>query len=260
MPFGAALRELRGAQKTAKGVSLYSRHVNRPAGRLVAAAAYRIGLSPNQVTLVSAAFSFTAVAALAFTRPSWPLAATVYVALAAGFAFDSADGQLARLRRESSAAGEWLDHVVDCAKITALHAAVLISFYRFFDLPGRGWLLLPLGFQLAAVLIFFGGLLTDKLKPKGTPRVEPEGAAKVVPEGAPKGAPEGAAGPLPAPSRIRALALLPVDYGAFCAVFLLLGSERAFLGAYALLFAVHAVFLVAFLAKWFRELAAIRPV
>ena len=66
--------------------------------------------------------------------------------------------------------------------------------------------MLPLGFQLAAVMIFFGGLLTDKLKPKaGTP------------------------GPA-APSRLRALALLPVDYGVFCALFLLLGSDGTHFG------------------------------
>jgi phosphatidylglycerophosphate synthase len=236
MAFGAALRELRGAQKTAKGVSLYSRHINRPVGRVLAAAAYRMNLRPNHVTLISAAFSFSAVIAVGAVRPSWSLAPAVYLGLAIGFAFDSADGQLARLRRESSAAGEWLDHVVDCAKITALHAAVLVSFYRFFDMPGRVWLLLPLGFQFAAVLTFCGGLLTDKLKPKSVPSVA-----------------------VPAPSRIRAVALLPVDYGVFCVVFLLLGNQRWFLGAYAALFVAHALFLAAFMAKWFRELAAAHP-
>lgn len=239
--FRSALRELRGAQKKARGVSLYSRYLNRPAGRVLAAAAHRAGLSPDQVTLISAAFSFGGVAALALLPPSWPLALGVWAALAAGFAFDSADGQLARLRRKTSAAGEWLDHVVDCAKITAVHAAVLVSFYRFFELPDPGWLLLPLGFQWAAVLIFFGGLLTDKLRPK------------------PAAAP---GDPLPAPAppaRLRAVALLPVDHGVFCAVFLLLGSERLFLGGYTLLFAAHALFLVAFLAKWFRELSAPAP-
>lgn len=228
--FTAALGELRAAQKTAKGVSLYSRYVNRPVGRVLAAAAYRLHLTPNQVTLVSAAFSGAAIAALAVCRPSWPLAVAVWAGLAVGFAFDSADGQLARLLRAGGPAGEWLDHVVDCAKITAVHAAVLITFYRHFPLPSDGWLLLPLGFQLAAVLIFFGGLLTDKLTPK-TP-----GAAA------------------PAPSRLRAAALLPVDYGVFCLVFLLLGSERAFRTGYLLLFAAHAVFLAAFLTKWFRAL------
>ncbi|NJP99652.1 CDP-alcohol phosphatidyltransferase family protein [Streptomyces sp. PLAI1-29] len=241
---------MRGAQKAAKGVSLYSRHINRPAGRVLAAAAYRAGLTPNQVTLVSAAFSFAGVAAIAVLPPSWALAAAVWAALVVGFALDSADGQLARLRRESSAAGEWLDHVVDAAKITALHAAVLVSFHRFFELPGPGWLLVPLGFQLAAVLIFTGGLLADKLRPK-------------VPAARP-GPGEPPAGPAPSapPSRLRAVALLPVDYGVFCAVFLLLGSETVFLTGYTVLFAAHALFLVAFMAKWFRELrvpSAIRP-
>jgi hypothetical protein len=229
--FRGALRELRSAQKTAKGVSLYSRYVNRPAGRVLAAVAYQVRLSPNQVTLISAAFSGAAIAALALARPSWPLAVAVYAGLVVGFAFDSADGQLARLLGKGSPAGEWLDHVVDCAKITAVHAAVLITFYRHFDLPGDTWLLLPLGFQLAAVMIFFGGLLTDKLKPKQKPA---PGA--------------------PGPSPLRAVALLPVDYGVFCAVFLLLGSERAFRYGYLALFAIYALFLAAFLTKWFREL------
>ncbi|MCT2590145.1 CDP-alcohol phosphatidyltransferase family protein [Streptomyces sp. N2-109] len=236
------MRELRGAQKTAKGVSLYSRHLNRPAGRVLAAGAYPLRLTPNQVTLISAVCSFAGIAALALFSPSWPLALGVWAALAVGFAFDSADGQLARLRGESSAAGEWLDHVVDCAKITALHAAVLVSFHRFFELPSSGWLLLPLAFQFAAVLIFFGGLLTDKLKPRG-----PAGQGAAAPPTRPA---------VPPPSRLRAVALLPVDYGVFCAVFLLLGSERAFLGGYAAFFAAHALFLVAFLVKWFRELSA----
>lgn len=229
LSYRGAVERLASAQKSAKGVSLYSRYVNRPVGRVLAAGAYRAGLTPNQVTLVSAAFSYGAVAALAAAAPSWGLAAAVYAALALGFAFDSADGQLARLLGAGGPAGEWLDHVVDCAKITAVHAAVLITFYRHFALPGDTWLLLPLGFQLAAVMIFFGGLLTDKLKPK------------------PPAAPA-------APSRLRAVALLPVDYGVFCAVFLLLGSQDAFRYAYLALFAVHAVFLAAFLAKWFREL------
>ncbi|KOU59277.1 CDP-alcohol phosphatidyltransferase [Streptomyces sp. MMG1533] len=230
---------LRGAQKSAKGVSLYSRYVNRPAGRVLAAGAYRVGLTPNQVTLVSAAFTFAGIAAVALVRPSWPLALAVYAALAVGFAFDSADGQLARLTGKGGPAGEWLDHVVDCAKMVALHAAVLIAFYRFFELPGDGWLLLPLGFQLAAVLTFCAGLLTEQLK-----RARPT---------------ENTAGNTPAapPSRLRAIALLPVDYGVFCLVFLTLGAPGVFRAAYAALAVVHALFLVAFLGKWFRELSAL---
>ncbi|MFI0899264.1 CDP-alcohol phosphatidyltransferase family protein [Streptomyces sp. NPDC020983] len=232
--FGVALRRLRAAQKSAKGVSLYSRYVNRPVGRVLAAGAYRVGMTPDQVTLVSAAFSGGGIVVLAVGVPSWGLAVGVYAALAVGFALDSADGQLARLLGKGGPAGEWLDHVVDAGKITAVHAAVAVMFYRHFALPGEGWLLLPLGFQFAAVMIFFGGLLKDKLTPGG------------------------AAGPAAAASRWRAVALLPVDYGVFCGVFLLLGSQCAFRWGYAALFCVHALFLAGFLGKWFRELRAVR--
>ncbi|MEV4874814.1 CDP-alcohol phosphatidyltransferase family protein [Streptomyces cyaneofuscatus] len=237
---GTVLRELRGAQKSAKGVSLYSRYVNRPAGRLLAAGAYRAGLTPNQVTLVSALFTYAALAAVALVEPSWTLALAVYAALALGFAFDSADGQLARLTGRGGPDGEWLDHVVDCGKLVLVHTAVLISFYRFGELPSDAWLLLPLGFQLAAVVTFCAGLLREHL-----------GKAAVA--GAPAGS---AAAPV---SRVRAVALLPADYGIFCLVFLLLGAPGAFRAGYAVLAVVHTLFLAAFLTKWFRELRALRP-
>ncbi|MFI7235718.1 CDP-alcohol phosphatidyltransferase family protein [Streptomyces cyaneofuscatus] len=236
---GTVLRELRGAQKSAKGVSLYSRYVNRPAGRVLAAGAYRAGLTPNQVTLVSALFTYTALAAVALVEPSWTLALLVYAALAIGFAFDSADGQLARLTGRGGPDGEWLDHVVDCGKLVLVHTAVLISFYRFGELPSDAWLLLPLGFQLAAVVTFCAGLLREHL-----------GKAAA---GAPAAS---ATAPV---SRVRAIALLPADYGMFCLVFLLLGAPGAFRVGYAVLAVVHTLFLAAFLTKWFRELRALRP-
>ncbi|WP_326596855.1 CDP-alcohol phosphatidyltransferase family protein [Streptomyces brevispora] len=235
------LRELRGAQKSAKGVSLYSRYVNRPAGRIFAAVAFRLRMTPNQVTSVSAAFTFAALASVALARPTWGLAVLVYLGLAVGFALDSADGQLARLTGRGGPDGEWLDHVVDCAKMILVHTVVLISFHRYFALPADGWLLLPLGFLFVAVLTFCAGLLREQL-----------GRA------AARSGPAGDAGPRHAVSRLRAVALLPADYGVFCLVFLLLGDETAFRIGYAVLAAVHALFLVAFLVKWFRELKALR--
>lgn len=237
---GTVLRDLRGAQKSSKGVSLYSRYVNRPAGRLLAAGAFRAGLTPNQVTLISAVFTYSSIAAVALVEPSWWLGALVYAGLAVGFAFDSADGQLARLTGRGGPDGEWLDHVVDCAKMILVHGAVLISFFRFAELPGEGWLLLPLGFLFAAVLTFCAGLLREQLG---------KAAAAAAPTPASPAAPV---------SRVRAVALLPADYGVFCLVFLLLGAPEAFRAGYAVLAAVHAVFLAAFLVKWFRELKALR--
>lgn len=234
--YGAAVARLAEAQKTARGVSLYSRYVNRPVGRRLAAAAYRLGLGPNQVTLLSAAVSGAALVAVALVEPSWALGLAVWCGLFLGFALDSADGQLARLLGRSSPAGEWLDHVVDLAKITALHAVVLVAFHRFFELPGDGWLLLPLGFQLAHLLIFFGGLLTEQLR---------------------RHAPRAAGAPAPAPSTRRALALLPVDYGTLCLLFVLLGDERAFRLGYAVLACAYGLFCAAFSVRWFRALSAL---
>ncbi|MCH0538423.1 CDP-alcohol phosphatidyltransferase family protein [Streptomyces sp. MUM 203J] len=235
MSWGEALSRLRNAQKAAKGVSLYSRFVNRPAGRVLAASAYVARLTPNQVTVVSAAFSFAGVAVLALGAPSWAVGVLVSAALVVGFAFDSADGQLARLRGGGSPAGEWLDHVVDCAKLTVLHLAVAISFYRypgFYGTEGSElWLLLPFGFLLATIVTFVGGLLTEKLKPRPAPGSAP-----------------------PAPSTLRAVALLPVDHGVFCLVFVLLGGGPLFLWGYGLLGAAAALYLPLFLVKWFREL------
>ncbi|MEU9580986.1 CDP-alcohol phosphatidyltransferase family protein [Streptomyces chilikensis] len=237
LTFREALDRLAGAQKSARGVSLYSRHVNRPVGRLLAAGSYRAGLTPNQVTVISALFSFGATAGIVLAEPARWTGPVVWLALATGFAFDSADGQLARLRGGGSPAGEWLDHVVDCAKTTALHMAVLLALSLRPDAFGvreRAWLLLPLGFLFVAVVTFFGGLLTEQLK---------------------RQAAAGRPGPAAPPSLVRAVALLPVDHGVFCLVFLLFGAGPVFLWGYALLGAVAALYLPLFLVKWFRELS-----
>ena len=235
--FGYAIRQLSAAQKSAKGVSLYSRYVNRPAGRVLAAAGYTLKLTPNQVTMISAVFTFAGVVMIATLRPSPAVAAGIFAALVLGFALDSADGQLARLTGNGSAAGEWLDHVVDCAKMLALHMAVLLSFYRHFGFSDPRYLLIPVAFQFAAVMVFFGGILTEQLK-----------RADRLKSGA---------GPAPAApaSTLRSVALLPVDYGVFCAIFLLFGSREVFMVLYCTLFAAHVLFMVAFLVKWYRELS-----
>ncbi|KUN99138.1 CDP-alcohol phosphatidyltransferase family protein [Streptomyces caeruleatus] len=234
MDFPSTVRQLSKAQKPARGVPGYSRFVNRPAGRLLAAAAHRIGLSPNHVTAASGLVTFPAIAAIALHPPTPALGAWVTLALLVGFALDSADGQLARLHGSAGPAGAWMDHVVDCAKLLSVHAAVLISFYRFFDLPHPVVLLVPITFQFAAVLLFFGGMLTEQLRRRATD-------AQVA--------------PVRQASTVRGIALLPVDYGLLCLLFLFLGHEDLFLAVYAALLAAHLVLVPAFFVKWFRELS-----
>lgn len=243
------MARLSTAQKSAKGVSLYSRYVNRPVGRVLAVAAYRLGLSPNQVTLLSAAVTLGGMVVLGAAAPSWGSGVAVALLLALGFALDSADGQVARLTGRGSPAGEWLDHVVDAGKMTLLHAAVLVQLLRhpLPALPGehsfRWDLGIPLAFQAVAVLLFTGGLLADLLHRART---------AAAPAPAPAAAPAA-----PARERVspRALALLPADYGVLCWTFLLLGAPTAHFWLYTALLALNALTLAALLRKWFHSLA-----
>lgn len=229
----ATLTRLRGAQKGhARGAPAYSVYVNRRIGRLLAAVAYRLGLTPNQVTLVSAAHTFAGIALIATLPPTWWAGILIAALLVLGYAWDSADGQVARLRGGGSVAGEWLDHFVDAFKIASLHLAVLIGLYRFgrVDEPA---LLVPIGFSVVATATFFGMILNDLLK----------GARGVASTHARAGGTLG-----------RSMMLLPTDFGAVCLVFVLWGAPPLFLFAYGALFAANAMFLCAAAVKWFREM------
>jgi phosphatidylglycerophosphate synthase len=233
---GASLHELAAAQKASRGVSLYSRFVNRPVGRVLAASAHVLGLTPNQVTVVSAVATATGAALLVLVPPSLVNSVMVWFFLALGFCLDSADGQLARLRGGGSLAGEWLDHVVDAGKVVGVHLAVLVMLYRFGHVSDTQ-LLVPLAFALVSTLIFAGGTL-----------------APLVRRGAEVGA--GGATPVRRPSStIGAIGLLPADYGVLCLVFLLTWHQSLFFLTYSVLLVVNAVLMCLLLAKWFRELS-----
>jgi hypothetical protein len=240
----AALTRTAGVQKTAKGAPAYSRFINRKLGRYLAAGAYVLKMTPNQVTFVSAMFSYAAIATIALVRPSGWMATGVTVGLVLGYALDSADGQLARLRGGGSVAGEWLDHMVDCGKIAALHLAVLVSFYRFFHVARPESLFLPGAFEIVATVFFFGTILTDQLRRAQGPAGKPAAGADA-----------------PAPL-LRSLLVLPTDYGLMCLVFATVAFPRVFMALYGLLFLGSLVFLMAVSVKWYREISAFgrRPV
>ena len=228
----ASLAQLALNQKSSKGVSLYSRFVNRPAGRFFAAVGHLIGMTPNQMTLASAVCTFSAIAALALTAPAWWSGILIAALLILGFILDSSDGQLARLTGTSSANGEWLDHVVDCARSVLIHTAVLVSFYLYFELSSEWLLAVPLVFQFAAVVLFVAGTLAALLK-----------RAAGIPA---------SAGP---PSLARSILLLPADFGILAASFVLLGAGQVFVIVYSALAAVQVVLLAVLGVKWFSELS-----
>lgn len=217
-----AIGRLGGAQKSTVGVPAYLRFVNRRLGGWLAATGYGFGLTPNHLTALSAGFSLAGIAAIALIDPNPGLAVLVTLALLLGYAFDSADGQLSRLRGDGKPSGEWLDHVVDVAKTASLHAVVLVSMFRFSGFDQAGWLLVPIAFGVVNVTFFFAMMLRDQLG--GRP------ARPATPT-------SGGAG-----SVVRSVVLLPMDYGVLCLAFILLAAPTAFLVAYATLGAVMAAF------------------
>lgn len=233
------VRRLSAAQKTAApGAPAYSIYVNRRVGRYLAAAAYRAGVAPNGVTAISALFTFSGILLLAIREPSWGLGVSVWLLLALGYALDSADGQVARLRGGGSPSGEWLDHVVDSVKISSLHLAVLVTAFSHFNLPSPSWLLVPLSFAVVAAVSFFAMILNDLLKAKHSTGAEA------------------------APRRStpwRSLLLIPTDYGILCLAFALLGAPQLFFTVYTVIFVASAAFLALALHKWFRDMAALGP-
>ena len=235
--FRAAFAATRNSQKSMVGAPGWSRWVNRPLGRVFAAAAHTVGATPNQVTVLSTVVTLSAVAAVGLVRPSWWSSLAIAVALVLGYALDSADGQLARLRGGGSIAGEWLDHVTDAVKTSAIHLAVLVCWYRFYDQP-RGWLLVPIAFTLVASCFFFSVILSEMLR-----RAQGRGSSRRGP------APVGRAPVL------RSLLVLPADYGLLCASVALLAAPAVFRVVYTALLACAVVFLLGGWRNWFREMS-----
>lgn len=229
MRFAEALHSLRQAQKPSTGVSLYSRWINRPLGRVFAATAASLGIGPNGVTAISALVTSGGLMLLILAPAATATGLAVAVLLVLGFALDSADGQVARLTGTSSAAGEWLDHVVDAGKMVAVHGAVLIGLWR--DGAEPLWAGIALGYQLVSV-VFFAALTLFPLLRRGGREAPGQ------------------------PSALRAAMLLPADYGILALAFVLWGIQPAFLVVYTALFVATTLIAAALCAKWFRGLSA----
>jgi phosphatidylglycerophosphate synthase len=231
-----ALVRLRASQKTSKGAPAYGRYVNRPLGRYLAALAYVAHRTPNQVTAASAVCTFAGIVVMATVRPGVATSILVVALLVLGYALDAADGQLARLRGGGSAAGEFLDHIVDSVKIATLHLAVFVCWWRFYDVKAA-YLAIPLIFGAVATVQFFGMILTDQL------RRAHRGSAEMRLQG------EGSSSPL------YSLAVVPTDYGLLCVSFVLMFWHSGFMVVYGLLALANLAFVFLALPKWYREIS-----
>jgi phosphatidylglycerophosphate synthase len=131
-----------------RGGGLYSEALSQRLGALIAFLSDRLGLSPSTLTLVNLLLglgaSVTVVVlagqAAGGTVDGWALGLAALVAWQIAYAFDCADGQLARVTARTSSAGARLDVLCDVAAqiglVTALGAVAVA--YR----PGTpDWLL-----------------------------------------------------------------------------------------------------------------------
>lgn len=228
----AAYQALASAQKSGAGVPWYMRVVNRRLGRLIASIASQSRLTPNHMTAASFASFLAGIALLIGREPGVASAIGSMLLLQLGFAFDSADGQLARLRGSGSPAGEWLDHVVDSGRHLLFHLAVLIGLQRFTDVSDAV-LLIPLAFALVSTVRFFAQILAEQLA-----RRDPIAGPESVP-------------------RFGVWIQAPADTGILNFVVLLWPWTTAFLWVYGAMAVLNALLLCATLLRRYRELAAL---
>jgi len=229
----AAYAALARAQKSGAGVPWYMRVVNRRLGRVIASVAAQTRATPDHMTAASFVAFLAGAGLLAAVEPGVPMAVGAMLLLQLGFALDSADGQLARLRGTGSAAGEWLDHVVDSARHLLLHVAVLVGLYRFTDVPDAV-LLLPLAFALVSSVRFFAQILAEQLA-----RRDPVAGPSSVP-------------------RFGVWIQAPADTGLLNLVIVLWAWTTPFLWVYGVFALLNGLLLLATVVRRHRELTALR--
>lgn len=133
---------------------LWSRHVNRPAGAIIARGLLNTRVSPNSISLVGL-IAHLAGAALVLAAPvpaPVPLIVTVFVVWQLALALDNTDGLLARARGESSPFGAWLDQILDFVN----HSAVIVSLTAF---AARAFAFPAVELAVFAPLVLAGSLI-----------------------------------------------------------------------------------------------------
>lgn len=229
---------LKNGQKRSQGVPLYTLYLNRPVGRMIAAASPS-WVTPNILTYIGSLLTYLAIFFLMFFAENgntvWLI---IGVSLTVGFFFDSADGQLARLRNQGSLSGEWLDHVLDGGRIVFLHVATLWFLVRNQVAEPTVIVAVCAIFAVAAAAVFFAGMLFDQLLPGNKSKNSEEG--------------------LDRGSRrrmlVRSTVMLPVDYGVLCLAYALVPWAGLFFIIYVILAAAKVTTTSMLLGKWFGAL------
>jgi phosphatidylglycerophosphate synthase len=110
-------------------LGLVARHLNKPVSfRITRYLLCRLPVTPNQVTVGAGVVGLAGAALIALGR-AWSIPAGLFLAHVQSV-LDGCDGELARVRFQQSAIGEWLDTIVDDFLNLALIAALGVGLYR----------------------------------------------------------------------------------------------------------------------------------
>ncbi len=101
--------EMRGRQSI-----WFTRNVSYRLGAVIALLAWRLGVSPNMVSILSGIITiFSSILAIYIGQGHWMSALILIFGLQLGYAFDCADGPLARATGQGSSFGVLMDKLVD---------------------------------------------------------------------------------------------------------------------------------------------------
>jgi phosphatidylglycerophosphate synthase len=181
--------------------------------------------------MLSAALSVAGLAVMIAVGPGWPSALITAALLAAGYVFDSADGQVARLTRASGPAGEWLDHVVDAIRTPLIHLTVAAAVVV--HQPTVSWLaVIALIFAALSAGQFMSQILAEQLVRRTGGEAPEVGGTR------------------------KSLLLLPTDSGVLCWSFLTWAVPPLFAVVYTALFAIDLVHAAVSMRRKYVKLSA----
>lgn len=136
----------------------YTNVINQRLALPVTYLAWRLGLTPNHLTLASGLLTSFALLIILLDVPHGPLSSSAaYLLLSAAYVLDSSDGQLARVADLASRFGAVFDHFVDGAKIVATNLCFGWVLLQTED-PTLAYLAMGLN-TFAQSMLFFGSKL-----------------------------------------------------------------------------------------------------
>lgn len=139
-----------------------ARHLNKPISfRITRAVLCRLPVTPNQVTLGAAVIGLCGCALIA-TGERW-LVVLGFLLAHLQSVLDGCDGELARVRFQQSAIGEWLDTIVDDGLNLALVASIGVGLGR----AHHSALPAVVGFVTCAMLLTYNAVAYRELHRQG---------------------------------------------------------------------------------------------